>query len=104
MAKKNNAPKVEEVEIDAEPIEVEDAQGATVINKIDDVVSSKINLVQVESETQLINGTFDRRTLFEDTTKGFFYMVKDEPAMGKTLIGSIKSLLTAGKIVALTVK
>jgi len=102
--KKKDEVAVDEVEIGVEPIETEDAAGATIINKIDNVVSSHINLVQVESDTQLINGTFDDRTLFEDTTKGFFYMVKDEPTIGKLLIGSIKQLLADGKIVALTVK
>jgi len=67
-------------------------------DKIENIVPSPSTFltVAVENENQLINGNFDGETLFYQSDKGhFFAKVGNE---NKLLIGSIKFLLSKGKI------
>ena len=73
-------------------------------DNIDDVVSSKINYIKVNKDTDVLNGTFDGRTLIEDLDTGLLYAVKGEPFIGETMIGSVKYLLKEGKLQQVTVK
>ena len=117
MAKKKKEPEVETVEVEAPEEIVEDASdapapaattpatpavtpmAATVTHKI---VPSTLNVICVQSEDEMINGTIGKFDIIFDTkTNDIYRLVDAEMAMkndsiGVQAIGSVKTLATAG--------